>query len=217
MKEFAVKDCALLVRMSGLPPAINLRELRERVAVADENVLYHHYFETPLRHTFDDPFYRNDFAVWASLRLRDPALAERLGIVDPYAFESIEALRASTLEIIDDRLSEAVTVPWAGPGEEFFFTEAITVVFDTGEKIRHPRELPAAIRRMTNGSIYFHFLEARRREPRGVDDFSAWFSESAEEFAEHRAALGAIDFYFSSLAQIREALAQALQGAAGMP
>lgn len=215
MKEFEVKDCALLVRMSGLPPAVNLRELRERVAVADENVLYHHFFETPLRHTFDDPFYRNDFAVWASLRLHDPALAERLGIIDPYAFESIETLRAATLEIFDDRLGEAAIVPWTGPGEEFFFMEAITVVFDTGERIRHPRELPAAIQRMTNGSIYFHFLEARRREPRGLDDFSAWFSESATEFAEYRAALTAIDFYFSSLAQIREALAKAFRIAGG--
>jgi hypothetical protein len=213
MQEFAVKDCALLVRMSGLPPAMNLRELRERVAVADGNVLYHHFFETPLRHTFDDPFYRNDFAVWASLRLRDPALAERLGIIDPYAFESIEALRAATLEIVDDRLSETAVVPWAGPGEEFFFAEAITVVFDTGKKIRHPRELPEAIQRMTGGSIYFHFLEARRREPLGLDDFSAWFSESAEEFAAYRAALQAIDFYFSSLAEIRESLAQAFRSA----
>lgn len=211
MKEFAVKDCALLVRMSGLPPAVNLRELRERVAVARESVLYHHFFETPIRHTFDDPFYRNDLAVWASLRLRDPALAERLGIIDPYGFESIEALRASTLEIIDDRLSETAIVPWAGPGEEFFFMEAITVVFDTGERIRHPRDLPAAIQRMTSGSVYFHFLEARRREPRGLDDFTAWFSEGAEEFANHRAALRSIDCSFNSLVQIREALARALR------
>ena len=32
MTPFVVKDCALLTRMSGLPPAINLRELRERIA-----------------------------------------------------------------------------------------------------------------------------------------------------------------------------------------
>jgi len=217
MKEFEVKDCALLVRMSGLSPAVNLRELRERVAIASENVLYHHFFETPIRHTFDDPFYRNDFAVWASLRLRDPALAERLGIIDPYGCTSIEALRAATLEIIDDRLSETAIVPWAGPGEEFFFAEAITVVFDTGERIRQPHDLPAAILRMTSGSIYFHFLEARRREPHGLDDFTAWFLQKAEEFADYRAALSAIDIYFNSLGQIREELARALRNVEGSP
>ena len=63
MKEFMVKDCALLLRMSGLAPAVNLRELRERLRAAGESVLYHHFFETPLRTSSDDPFYRNDFAV----------------------------------------------------------------------------------------------------------------------------------------------------------
>ena len=43
MTAFEVKDCALLVRMSGLPPAFNLRELRDRIAVCGENVLFHHY------------------------------------------------------------------------------------------------------------------------------------------------------------------------------
>ncbi len=211
MKQFEVKDCALLVKMSGLPPAINLRELRERIAVADEDVLYHHFFETPLRHTFDDPFYRNDFAVWANLRLRDPGLAERLGIIDPYAFESVDELRTATLEILDDRLGEATVVPLAGPGEEFFFAEAITMVFDAGERIRHPHDLSAAIQRMTSGSVYFHFLEARRRDPRGLDDFTAWLLEGGQEFADYRAALRSIDFYFSGLSQIREALARALR------
>lgn len=216
MKEFVVKDCALLVRMSGLPPAINLRELRERIAAAGENVLYHHFFETTLRPSFDDPFYRNDFAVWANLRLRDQALAERLGIIDPYAFDSIEALRAATLEIVDDRLSEVPSVPWAAPGQEFFFTEALTVVFDTGERIVNPRDLAGAIRRMTTGSVYYHFLEARRREPRHEDDFRAWLGEE-EAFRAHRGALAAVDFYFKSLLQLRDALAAALDGVASRP
>ena len=49
-----------------------------------------------------------------------------------------------------------------------------TLVFDTGERIREPKELHAAILRMTNGSVYYHFLEALRRPPVGKDDFSAW-------------------------------------------
>lgn len=210
MKEFEIKDCALLLRMSGLPPAINLRELRERVAAADESVLYHHFFETTLRHSHDDPFYRNDFAVWANMGLRDQALAERLGIVDPYAFESIEDLRVAALEIFDDRLGEVPSIPWALPGHEFLFMEALTVVFDTGERIGDPRTLAAAIRRMTSGSIYYHFLEARRREPRGKDDFSVWLDEEAAAFSGYLQALGSVDFYFKSLPLLRETLAKAL-------
>jgi hypothetical protein len=210
MTSFEVKDCALLVRMSGLPPAVNLRELRDRIAACGENVLYHHFCETTLRPTFDDPDYRNDFAVWSKLYLGDRVLGERLGILDPYASESMADLRATVLDIIDDRLGELATVPWVRPGDELFFKEATTVVFDTGERIAHPRDLAPAIRRMTNGSIYYHFLEALRRPPAGRDDFSAWLLEWGEEYAPYLVSVGSIDIQFHSLAHLRKELVEAL-------
>jgi len=210
MTPFEVKDCALLIRMSGLPPAMNLRELRDRIASCGENVLYHHFCETTLRPTFDDPDYRNDFAVWSKLYLGDRVLAERLGILDPYSMGGTEELRAATLEIIDDRLGELTMVPWVRPGDEFLFKEATTVVFDTGERIRHPRELAPALRRMTNGSIYYHFLEALRRTPMGKDDFSAWLLGAGKEYELYLRSLGSIDYHFHSLALLRKELVRAL-------
>jgi hypothetical protein len=212
MTAFEVKDCALLARMSGLPPAFNLRELRERIAVCGENVLFHHYCETPLRATFDNPDYRNDFAVWSKLYLADRVLAERLGILDPYSFPSLGELRAATLEVIDERLGELTMIPWAHPGDEFFFMEATTVVFDTGIRIGHPRELAASIGAMTAGSVYFHFLEARRRPPLGRDDFTEWLLENddSEKNRPYIEALARIDFYFHTLPHLRRELAEVL-------
>ena len=210
MTLFEIKDCALLVRMSGIPPAMNLRELRDRIATCSENVLYHHFCETTLRPTFDDPDYRNDFAVWAKLYLGDRVLAERLGILDPYSCERMEGLRAVVLEIIDDRLGELTMVPWVRPGDEFLFKEATTVVFDTWERIRHPRELAPALRRMTNGSIYYHFLEALRRPPVGKDDFSSWLLEAGKKYGPYLRSLGSIDYHFHSLALLRKELVRAL-------
>lgn len=214
MTPFEVKDCALLARMSGLPPAVNLRELRERVAACSENVLFHHYCETTLRSTFDNPDYRNDFAVWSKLYLGDRVLAERLGILDPYSFPSLGELRAATLEVIDERLGEITMIPWARPGDEFFFMEATTVIFSAGMRIAHPSELADAIRKMTNGSVYFHFLEARRRPPFGKDDFTSWLLEN-EDGGRNRLyieALASIDIYFHSLADLRKELAALLSG-----
>jgi len=212
MTAFEVKDCGLLARMSGLPPAFNLRELRERIAVCGENVLFHHYCETPLRTSFDNPDYRNDFAVWSKLYLDDRVLAERLGILDPYSFPSLGGLRAATLEVIDERLGELTMIPWAHPGDELFFMEATTVVFDTGIRISHPRELAAAIGSMTAGSVYFHFLEARRRPPIGKDDFTAWLLENHndEKNRPYIEALGRIDFYFHTLPRLRKELVKVL-------
>jgi hypothetical protein len=211
MTPFKVKDCALLVRMSGLPPAINLRELRERLAACSENVLFHHFCEPLLRPAFDHPDYRNDFAVWAKWYLADRVLAERLGILDPFSMSSLEELRAVTLDIIDERLSEMVMIPSAAPGDAFYFLEATTVVFDTGERIMNPRELALAIGKMTNGSVYYHFLEARRRTPAGRDDFSAWLKEEEKKNARYIRALDSIDFYFHSLSNLKEELVAALE------
>jgi len=215
MNPFHVMDCALLVRASGLPPAVNLRELRDRLAACSEAVLYHHFCETPLRPFLGNPDYRNDFAVWAKLHLNDRVLAERLGLLDPYEFASIAELRAAVLELVDERLAESVMVPWARPGEEFHFQEATTVVFDTGERIAEARALPEAVLRMSDGSLYFHFLEARRRPPRGLDDFSAWLLEEEAANAPYLRAIAGIDFYFHSLAHLRQELADRLAAARG--
>jgi hypothetical protein len=212
MTPFVVKDCALLARMSGLPPAINLRVLRERIAVCGENVLFHHFCETTLRGTFDNPDYRNDFAVWAKLYLGDRVLAERLGILDPYEYSSLGELRAATLEVIDERLGESTTIPWARPGDEIYFMEATTVVFDTGIRVSRPGELAAAIGAMTGGSVYYHFLEARRRSPFGKDDFTAWLIENDADGMNRKYvdALARIDFYFHTLVHLRGELIKVL-------
>ena len=210
MTPFEVMDCALLPRMSGIPPAINLRELRDRIAVCTEDVLYHHFCEMTLRPTFDNPDYRNDFAVWAKLYLGDRVLAERLGIIDPYSFHALEELRGAILEVLDERLGETAMVPWARPGDEFFFIESNIVVFNTGVRIPSPSRLAASIRKMTNSSVYFHFLEARRRPPAGRDDFSIWLLECGEEYRPCVDALAGIDFYFNSLSYLRREIARVL-------
>lgn len=215
MKSFEIKDCALLVRMSGLPPAINLRELGRRIAACSESVLVHHFFETLIRPTFDNPDYRNDFAVWAKLYLGDRVLAERLGIIDPYAMGTIEELRSLVLELIEDRMSEVSDTHSVSRGDEFFFCEATTVIFDTGERVTHPRELAAAVRGMTNGSVYYHFLEARRRLAGKQDDFSVWLQEEPEKNRKLIDALRSIDFYFHSLADLRREIVQAVSSGKG--
>jgi hypothetical protein len=210
MNPFEIKDCALLIRMSGLPSAMNLRELRDRIAFCDQDVLFHHFCETPLVPSFDLPDYRNDFAVWAKRRLGDDVLAERLGMIDPYSLPTLEDLRAATLEVIDDRLSEVIMIPWARPGQEFHFMQSITVVFDTGARITHPDELVSAVSRMTNSSIYFHVLEARRRHAAGLDDFSAWLVGGDGQWSHYIHAIESIDVTFFTLPELRRKLIEVL-------
>jgi hypothetical protein len=216
MNDFLVMDCALLTRMSGLPPAYNLRELRDRIGTCSDNVLYHHFCETLIRATFDDPEYRNDFAVWAKENLADRILAERLGIIDPYEIESLPALRQLVLDIIEDRLSElSPWVPTVRPGGEFYLMESVIVAFETEERIHHPSEMADAIQEMTNGSIFFHFLEGFRRPPLHKDDFTAWLLELGSIGEPYARAISEIDFYFKSLPSLRKELSRALRTVKG--
>lgn len=210
MVDFIIQDCTLLSRTSTVPPAINLRELRDRLANCRPQVIYHHFCETTLVPSFDNPDYRNDFAVWAKLYIGDRVLAEQLGIINPYAYTDLEKLREEVLEILDQRLSEVYDIASCQSGSEFFFTEAVTVVFDTGLRVSTPEALPEAIGKMTNGSIYYHFLESRRRKPVGLDDFSTWLSNFPDQEA-GRHNLQMLDYSFSTLTELRNELVQALE------
>ena len=203
LEPFRVSDCALIVRMGGVRDAMNLRELRDRVTSCSGEVLYHHFCETLLRPSFDDPEFRNDLAIWASRDLHSRTLAERLGVLDPYDFDSLEALRTEILDIIDDELAEAHTIPWAKPGQEFHFMRAATVVFDTGNVIESPEALPEGIAAMTLSSVYYHFIDARRRTDTRVDDFTAWMSVDGALAEALCSALREVDFYFLTLRELQ--------------
>lgn len=203
---FQVKDCALITRMAGISSVMNLRELRERLAVCPLESLYHHFCETQIRPSFDDPEFRNDFAIWASRFLGDRALAERFGILNPYTFGSLEELRERLVEIVDERASELPNEVWHPAAEEFRFMRAATVIFETGVELTSLLELQQAIPTMSQSSIYYHFVEARRRTPAGLDDFSLWLQELPEETEDFVRALAGIDFYFLNLRELKREL-----------
>jgi hypothetical protein len=210
MSPFQIKDCALIVRICSQLPAVNLRELRERIATVQADSLYHHFCENVLRPSFDDPEFHNDFAIWARRALHDHVLAERLGILDPYSFPSTEDLRKEVLEILDDRLSELHYIPWASHNRDFFFSSATTVVFDTNSQIDSPADLGSAVAAMTTSSLYYHFWEARRRTPDRLDDFSVWLRDWDHKGQPLVEAFSHIDFYFLSLRELQAKICQTI-------
>lgn len=213
LEPFKIADCALIVRMGGVRECMDLRELRDRLAQCPIECIYHHFCETLLRPGFDDPEFRNDFSVWTSRDLHDRRLAERLGVLDPYRFESLDDLRNEVIDIIDDHLSELHIVPTAQRGNEFHLMRAATVVFDTGQVIEDLSHLPSAIANMTKSSLYYHFVEARRRTEGGMDDFTAWLRPHADDTGHLIEALRAVDFYFLTLHEMQGEVVKAVTGA----
>jgi hypothetical protein len=214
-QSFRVKDCTLIVRMGGVEPALNLREFRERIKICPVECLYHHFNETLIRPSFDYPGFRNDFAIWSFISLRDRILAERLGIINPFLFSDLEQLRVKLLDLLGERLDEVHYIPWVQPGEEFRFLRAATIVFDTGVDLNSHKDFIEKLPQMSTSSIYYHFIEARRRTEAKIDDFTAWMNKLDDVPERLIKALDSIDFYFMNLAEVKAAMIKASHGFSG--
>lgn len=198
-----ILDCSLLILSMG-KSAQNLRELRDHLTIVPSQSIAHHFYDSLLRPTFDHPDYRNDFARWAGRQLRDELLAERLGVIDPIDFPDLEALRQSLIDAIEDRLSEVHDVPQAPGGQAFHFLGSRFVIIETGVRVSAPGELAAMLPSLSTGSIFIHFIEARRRTPLRKDDFSIWLEQWGSEYLPVCRGLESIDFYLWSLTELRE-------------
>lgn len=202
IEAFVIKDCAMSAIATGRR-AQNLRELRDAMINVLPGSIYYHFWGRLLRPSFDDPEYNNDFASWTRHQLHDIALAERLGVIDPAEYSDIEALRQEVIDVIEQRLDETEFLSWAPRDRQFQFVSAQTVVFDTHRRIENPSELAAVVPALSVGSIYYHVIDARRREPYGIDDFRSWISQFGDRYQDLNAKLAELDPYFVTLVELR--------------
>ncbi|MGQ9574220.1 MAG: DUF5752 family protein [Thermoguttaceae bacterium] len=207
MEPFVVYDCSLARRALGRR-CTNLRELLEAVRTVPDTVLEHHMMRCALEDHFDLYEFPNDLARWCWDGLGDHVLGEQLGLVDPYQHESMAKVRATLVDVIEERLWQLDRVPWCRPGLELHWVESQLTAYDTGERILTPAALAEAIPRMSRRSLFYHVHEAWRRMR--TDDFSAWL----ESLGADRRLVGrlrAVDFYFLNLDQLRQELTEIFQ------
>jgi hypothetical protein len=65
---------------------------------------------------------------------------------------------------------------------------------------------------MSPTSVFYHFIDARRRTPDRSDDFRNWLRSFGEEFNPLVEQLTGIDPYFSTLVELRRDVADAFAG-----
>jgi hypothetical protein len=204
-----VKDCALLAIATG-ERAQNLKELRDRLLTIHAGCLYNHFWGGLLHPRFEEREYNNDFAAWARHALHDKMLAERLSVVDPGG-AGPEDLRAELVEIIEERLDEREVLSFVQPDQQFEFIRAQTLVFETGRRLHTPEQLAVEIGRLSVGSVFYHFIDAQRRNANRADDFRNWLDGFGAAYAPLCRCLAAIDPYFTSLTDLRRGLAETFE------
>jgi hypothetical protein len=203
--DFVIKDCALIAIATG-SRAMTVKELRDALRTIDAGSIYYHFWGGLLQPRFEEREYNNDFAAWAWYHLHDADLAERLAVIDPIEFDSLEALRRELIDIIEERLDEKEYLPWLWATGPFEFIRSQIVVFDTRKWAATPEELFRLFPDISASSIFYHFIDAHRRLPHHGNDFSFWLTGFDGRYQDLCNRLDGIDPYFGSLTDLKTEL-----------
>jgi len=181
------------------------RQLAEFLEDVPLDSVYYHTHGFFLRSRFIERTYPNDFAQWVGEQVRDHLLAERLCVVDPFDFPSLEALREELISIIDDHLTSLPTVPRVGFGSPFHFNRSRILEVPTGLEAKTLPDLRDGISEVDVSALYFHVFEAHMRLQRDENDISAWIRGSLKlpDLADR---IKALNPYLGSLERLRSSL-----------
>lgn len=212
-EPFQLKDCALIAIATGRR-AQTLKELRDHLQVISRSSIYHHFWGARLETRFEQPEYNNDFAAWARHEIHDRTLAERLSAVDPTHFADLEAVRQELLDVIDERLDE--TGPYLWTPRPFEFLRAQIVAFTSKRACQSAEELADVMPQVSLGTIFYHFIDARRRREDGLDDFRGWLAGFGRRYETLWENLANVDPYFSTLSELRLELGKVFRESVGV-
>jgi len=190
------------VRQALQRTAIDERELMDRLEEVPAGSIFYHTHGYFLRHRPITTAYGNDFAAWVAVQVRDQALSERLAVVNPFEFASLEALREELVTVVHDHLRRVRSVPRAEFGELFHFQQSYIVEVELGPPATTLAEFREGLATVDASAIYFHMVEARARLGRRAGDFAEWIRGSLG-LAQLAERIERIDTYMTSLERVR--------------
>lgn len=204
VNSFKLKDCAFAPIALGLQ-AETLREFRDRLSVIPVESIYYHFWRQSIETSLAPGSFYNDFSHWAHYHLHDDFLAERLALLDPSEYSDLETLRADIIEVIENRLDE-LEVQGSILVFPFHFIRTKIVVFNTPYELNQPEDLVQILPKLSRSSIFYHFIDARRRDENNQNDFSRWLKAYGDRFTILIQKLKQIDPYFIPLSDLQQKL-----------
>jgi hypothetical protein len=175
-RPFAFSGCVEL-RQTLDVHALDERELIHRIGEVPADSIFFHTFGYFLRHRAFTTAYGNDFARWVALEIADHALAERLAVVDPFAFGTLEELREHLASIVQDHLRGREGERRVEFERGFHFQQSHIVEVPLGLTAETLVEFRAGLAGVDESAIYLHTVETRARARR-AEPFAAWLRDA---------------------------------------
>ena len=190
------------VRQALQRTALDERELMDRLEEVPAGSIFYHTHGYFLRHRPITTAYGNDFAAWVAVQVRDQALSERLAVINPFEFSSLEELREEFITVVHDHVRRQQVVPRVETGEPFHFQQSYIVEIELGAAATTLAEFRDGLAGVDASAIYFHMVEARTRLGRRSGDFAEWIRDSLglSALAER---IERVDTYMTSLERVR--------------
>ena len=133
-------------------------------------------------------------------------------MVDPTDHDDLESLRRELVDAIERELDSSDTLAWTSREQRFHFVRSQIVVFNTHHVVQEPSGLAGAVATMSRSSVFYHFVDARRRTPTSTDDFSTWVTDLDDSlYSDLCVRLRGIDPFFKTLTEIREELVRTFE------
>lgn len=167
-----------LVQSTGRRAA-GLREFLAVVREVEPESLCYHLHQAYRKYALAVPEFPTDFASWAAHDLKDPALAEKLAMLDLFGEGDLETLRGTLVRLLEGHVQETGEDRRVWPGDEFHFNRAVTVVVPTRFQADSLDELRKVLRTVDSGCVYYHLYEGRIRSGGRDDDFAVWLRQAA--------------------------------------
>jgi len=209
MEPFVFMTSVEAVQLTGLKAA-SLAELHEGLQKVDGSSLYYHTHRFYRTHSFLGPWDRSDFALWVGDNLKEAAVSESLGTLDPRDYGTLRELGEDILRALEPLKEQPERwtrrVP---PGLEFHFCRAVSLLQPAGYEARDLEEFLHALERVDLASLYYHLIEAPLHyfgpERRFANDFSNWLAVELG-MEEQARSVAEIDPYRNDLEAVRKRL-----------
>lgn len=210
-QPFQFMAASYLIRIGG-KPAWTLAEFADGLRRCSNACVFYHTFQSVETHHYTS--FSSDFAQWALAACNEPALAEKLAILDLREVVSLDELRADLAKIVGAHLEEFPQSADRRAFEAFYFSEAREVTVPIGAPVATLAQLADGVRLLGHQSLHYHFISSRLRLHLTTNDFSYWI-ENSLGMPQLAARLERIDFYNNTLDELRqEILAVVQQGEA---